>query len=67
LKPVLKSFQIGKYLFKLWPLLLAKTKSANVVINPSPSVRNIKISQIVKAITEGKEDLKETLSNIVEH
>ena len=57
---VSKSYQKAKYLFKLWPLLPANTKSASFVINRSPSVRNVKISQIVKVITEGKEDLKRT-------
>ncbi|KAL9989489.1 hypothetical protein ACROYT_G004048 [Oculina patagonica] len=52
---VLRRYHSGKYLFKLWPLLLASTKFASIVTNRL--VRNTKIRQIVKAITEGKEDL----------
>ena len=36
---VSKSYQRGRYLFKLGPLLRANLKSASVVINRSPAVR----------------------------
>ena len=61
---VSKSYQRGRYLFKLWPLPLANLKSASAVINRSPAVRNVKISQIIEATTEEKEDLER---NFVKH